>query len=82
MARPGVDVGVAECAGDRHAVAPVEDVVAVWSFDDGDRGQRAPCVVCARDALPAGRHAIGGGPEAGVEIGRGVDGSDDRIERN
>ena len=66
-------MGVAECAGDRHAVAPVEDVVAVGPFDDVDRRQRAIVVVRMRDALPAVRNAICGGPDArGCLLGGGA----------
>jgi hypothetical protein len=45
---------VTERAGDGHAVAPVEDVVAVGALDHGDRRQGATVPVSARDALPAG----------------------------
>jgi hypothetical protein len=71
---------MAEGAGDRHAVAAVEHVVAVGPLEDDDRGQPAPAAVGARDALPPGRDAVGGGSEAGVEVRRGIDGADDRAE--
>jgi hypothetical protein len=45
---------VTERAGDRHAVAPVEDVVAIGPLEHRDRRQRATVAVGARDALPAG----------------------------
>jgi hypothetical protein len=39
--RPRVDVAMSERPGDRDAVAPVHEVVAVRPLDDVDRRQRA-----------------------------------------
>lgn len=81
-ARPGVDVGLAEGAGDRDAMAPVEDVVAVWPLDDRDRLERKAFAAGAGDVLPAGRDPVGRRPEGSVEVGRGIHGADDVVERD
>lgn len=67
---------------DRYAMASVDDVVAIGSLDHRDRGQGATVAVDARDALPARGDAVRGRAEVGVEVGRGVDGPDDLLERD
>src|SRR4051794_39630097 len=77
-----IDHVEAQCAGDRDAVASVEDVEAVGPLDHRYRWERSSVAVGARDALPALADAIGRRPEVGVEVAGRVHGSDDGVERN
>jgi hypothetical protein len=63
-------------------MAPVQDVVAIRPLEHGDRWQGVAVAVGAGDALPPRRDAIRRRAEASVEVDGGIDGADDRLERD
>jgi hypothetical protein len=79
---PTVDVLEPERTSDRHAVAPIDHVIAVIPSSQYHRRQRDASAVGQGDPLPAVPHDVGGGPEAGIEVRRGLNRADDRAKRN
>jgi hypothetical protein len=70
----------AERAGDRDAVSAVDDVVAVRLLDGVDRRERLAGSGCFGDPSPAFLDVVGGRPDGGVEVARGLRRAGSRVQ--
>ena len=78
----GLHHGGALRAGDRDAVVAVADEVEVAELVDVDRREVLAEPALLGERLPALPAAVGGGPEAPVEVPHLVDRPDDLLERD
>jgi hypothetical protein len=73
---------VAQRPRDRDAVVAVLHEVDLADAVEVDGRHRLAAAHRRRDALPAGAHLRGGGPEVAVEAALAVDGAHDRVQRH